>query len=70
MAVEVIDAVYLPFGSGRKAGAVPNSVPVVRSRQLFLASTDSVAAPALAPGDYPFKCEIHPTVMTGTLTVK
>jgi len=26
--------------------------------------------PALAPGDYPFKCEIHPTVMTGTLTVK
>jgi len=26
--------------------------------------------PALAPGDYPFKCEIHPAVMTGTLTVK
>ena len=26
--------------------------------------------PALAPGDYPFMCEIHPAVMTGTLTVK
>ena len=26
--------------------------------------------PALAPGDYPFMCEIHPAAMTGTLTVK
>ena len=26
--------------------------------------------PALEAGDYPFVCEIHPTVMTGTLTVK
>jgi plastocyanin len=26
--------------------------------------------PALAAGDYPFTCEVHPAVMTGTLTVK
>jgi plastocyanin len=26
--------------------------------------------PALAPGDYPFLCEVHPAAMTGTLTVK
>jgi plastocyanin len=26
--------------------------------------------PALAPGDYPFLCEVHPVAMTGTLTVK
>jgi plastocyanin len=26
--------------------------------------------PALAPGDYPFMCEVHPAAMTGTLTVK
>lgn len=26
--------------------------------------------PALAPGDYPFVCEVHPAAMTGTLTVK
>jgi plastocyanin len=26
--------------------------------------------PALAPGDYSFLCEVHPTVMTGTLTIK
>jgi plastocyanin len=26
--------------------------------------------PALAPGDYPFLCEVHPTTMTGTLTIK
>lgn len=27
-------------------------------------------APALAAGQYPFNCEVHPTTMTGTLTVK
>lgn len=26
--------------------------------------------PALAPGDYPFLCEVHPVSMTGTLTTK
>ena len=26
--------------------------------------------PALAPGTYMFKCDVHPTVMIGTLTVK
>jgi plastocyanin len=26
--------------------------------------------PALASGKYPFNCEVHPTTMTGTLTVK
>ena len=26
--------------------------------------------PALAPGDYPFMCEVHPASMTGTLTIK
>jgi plastocyanin len=26
--------------------------------------------PALAAGDYPFVCEVHPTVMKGTLTIK
>jgi plastocyanin len=26
--------------------------------------------PALAAGAYPFNCEVHPTTMTGTLTVK
>jgi plastocyanin len=26
--------------------------------------------PALAPGDYPFVCEVHPAGMTGTLTIK
>ena len=26
--------------------------------------------PALAPGDYPFQCEVHPAAMTGTLHVK
>jgi len=26
--------------------------------------------PALAPGEYPFLCEVHPAAMTGTLTVK
>ena len=26
--------------------------------------------PALAPGDYPFLCEVHPASMTGTLTIK
>jgi plastocyanin len=26
--------------------------------------------PALAPGDYSFLCEVHPAVMTGTLTIR
>jgi plastocyanin len=26
--------------------------------------------PALAAGGYPFVCEVHPTTMKGTLTVK
>ena len=30
----------------------------------------SYAVPALAAGAYPFVCEVHPTTMTGTLTVK
>jgi S-DNA-T family DNA segregation ATPase FtsK/SpoIIIE len=25
---------------------------------------------SLAPGDYPFLCEVHPAAMTGTLTIK
>jgi plastocyanin len=30
----------------------------------------SYQVPALAAGDYPFMCQVHPTAMTGTLTVK
>jgi plastocyanin len=26
--------------------------------------------PALAPGAYPFMCQVHPTTMTGTLTIQ
>jgi plastocyanin len=26
--------------------------------------------PALAPGTYTFICDVHPTTMTGTITVK
>jgi plastocyanin len=28
------------------------------------------SVPALPAGDYPFLCEVHPTVMMGTLTIK
>ena len=33
-------------------------------------ATRSYAVPALAPGDYTFLCEVHPSTMTGTLTAK
>jgi plastocyanin len=32
--------------------------------------TRTYQVPALAAGEYPFMCEVHPTTMTGTLTVE
>jgi plastocyanin len=32
--------------------------------------TRTYQVPALAAGQYPFNCEVHPTAMTGTLTVR
>jgi plastocyanin len=33
-------------------------------------ATQDYAVPALQPGTYYFRCDVHPTVMFGTLTVK
>jgi plastocyanin len=33
-------------------------------------ATKEYQVPALAPGAYPFVCEVHPVAMTGTLTIK
>ncbi len=32
-------------------------------------ATDTLSLGALAPGAYFYKCDVHPTTMTGTLTV-
>jgi plastocyanin len=33
-------------------------------------ATRTYQVPALAAGSYPFECQVHPTTMKGTLTVK
>jgi plastocyanin len=33
-------------------------------------ATRTYQVPALAAGEYPFMCEVHPSTMTGTLTVR
>ena len=40
------------------------------TRHSCRAAGEAYDVPALAAGEYPFVCEVHPTTMTGTLTVQ
>jgi plastocyanin/mono/diheme cytochrome c family protein len=50
----------------------PDGTKVAMGDTAFFAGPKKVsyAVPALKAGAYPFVCEVHPTTMTGTLTVK
>jgi plastocyanin/mono/diheme cytochrome c family protein len=50
----------------------PDGTPVSMGDTTFFAgpAKKSYAVPALAAGTYKFICQVHPTTMTGTLTVK
>jgi len=50
----------------------PDGTPVAMGDTAFFPgpAKRSYAVPALKAGDYKFLCQVHPTTMTGTLTVK
>jgi mono/diheme cytochrome c family protein/plastocyanin len=50
----------------------PDGTPVAMGDTAFFTGPEvrKYAVPALKAGEYPFLCQVHPTTMTGTLTVK